>query len=401
MKSPWHAALVWPDPDWKDAESRLYGLGRLERLLLTLATNGVGQVILFGADERTVEALGRSRQRERLPALVSSANGPLLAVRSGALFDTRLLPAFAARLDERGRGILYTSGDDSRPALFSIPSAEGPLRESDFESAARHVGGPHIATPAGHVCVCVKGQRRRGSGTRELWLLTSKPVERWPLRQVRLRLFPLTAALASRGVRPSTVTWVSFWIALAGCALLAFGGYAGAIAGAVALYVAWVLDVLDGALSRLSFQASAAGAKLDTDLGRIAYALTAAALGWAVYAPQRDWKQALLAASAFTLGGYLSIVAGLRADRMPPDSRPRALWRLRTGLDHLLHRDNTLILLACAVADRLSFFLWLLIALLHVSWVVDALVLLRSGPRGGSPSPPRVPPDPERTSAPQ
>ncbi len=107
-----------------------------------------------------------------------------------------------------------------------------------------------------------------------------------------------------------------------------------------------------------------------------------------------------MAALAFAVGGYLSIVAGLRADRLPAAARPPRLWRFRASLDHLLHRDNTLLLAACAAAGRPSLFLWFLITLLHVSWVADTAVLLRSRRRGGLSSPPSVPPDPARTAAP-
>lgn len=400
MNSPWHAALVWPDPDWGDAGSRLFGLGRLERLLLTLSSSGIGEVVLPRAGAEVREALGRSRRRDRLPAVVPAAAGPLLVVRSGALFDLRLLPWFAARLDEHARGVLYACDGEARPLMFSVASAGDLPGGKDFEAAAREAGGPRLTPPHGHVCVIVPPAGAHGPDGRGLWRLTSKPAERWHLRHVRRWLFPLTALLAERGVHPNTVTRVSFWVAVVGCILLAFGGYAGGVLGALVLYAAWVLDCLDGALSRLTFQASAAGAKLDTDLGRAAYALTAAALGWAIYGSRGDWKQASVAALAFALGGYLSIVAGLRADRLPVAARPPGLWRFRTSLDHLLHRDNTLILLACAAAGRPSLFLWLLIALLHLSWVADTAVLLRARRRGGLSSPPGAPPDPARTAAP-
>jgi phosphatidylglycerophosphate synthase len=400
LKATWHAALVWPDPDWKDAESRLYGLGRLERLLLTLSANGIKEVLLVGDSAGMTEELRRSQHLEHLPTVVSAAKGPVLAIRSGAIFDVRLVPWFAAQLDEQARGVLYTSGDDSRPALFSLPSAESTLLKLDFEAAAQQAGGPRFAPPPGHVCLCVTPQNQRSYGNRELWILTGKPAERWHVRQVRRWLFPLTATLARRGVHPSTVTWVSFWMAVAGCIALAFGGYRGAIAGAVMLYLAWVLDALDGSLSRLTFQASAAGAKLDTDLGRIAYALTGAALGWAIFGRHGNWMQLLAAAPAFTFGACLAVIAGVRAERIPPATRPPGLWRLRIALDNLLHRDNTLILLACALANRLSFFLWFLIVILHCSWIADTAVLLKSRRHGGSSNPPRVPPDPARTVAP-
>lgn len=400
LKSPWRAALIWPDSDWKDAERRLFGLGRLERLLLTLASQGIEEVILAHANAELKEALGLSRYRDRMPLIVSGVAGPpLLVVHSNAIFDARLMTWFAAQLDEQARGILYPSGGDSRPIIFSIPSAEAALRELDFEAAAQQSGGPRFTTPPGHICLRVLPEEH-SSTRRGLWILTRKPVERWEASMVRRLFFPVTASLASRGVRPNTLTWISFCVAVAGCILLTFGDYAGASAGALTLYAAWVLDCLDGSLSRLTFQASEAGAKLDTDLGRIAYALTGAALGWAIFGRYGAWKQALVAALAFALGGFLSIVAGLRAERIPAASRPLRLWRLHIALDNLLHRDNTLILLACALMNRLSFFLWFLIVVLNVSWMVDAAVLLRSRRHGGLSSPPHVPPDPARTDAP-
>lgn len=401
MKSPWNGALIRPDPDWELLESRLFGLPQLERLLLTLASSGIEEVLLAGASAEVIESLARSQHRDRMPKVVSAATvGPLLAIRSSALFDTRLVPWFAAQLDEQMRGILFASDLDSLPMMFSMRSDEAALRELDFEVAAREAGGPHVAPPPGHICVRLLPRDSRSLDRRNLWLLTRKPTERWHLQRVRRRYFPLTAMLANRGVTPNTVTWISFWVAVLGSISLAFGGYAGAIAGAVLLYFAWVLDTMDGALSRLTFQASAAGAKLDTDLGRIAYALTGAALGWAAFGQYGNWKQASMAALMFALGGFLSIVMGVRADRLPAASKPQGLWRLRTVVDGLLHRDNTLILLVCALANRLDIFLWLLIALLHISWIVDTAVLFKARRHGESSSPPRVPPDPAQTVEP-
>lgn len=380
MKLPWKVAIVARGPDEQDAATPLFGMTRRDRLQRTLLAGGIEDVVLSGTGRGSV--------------------GPCLMVRAGAMLDSGLLSWFATQLDDRGCGVLLPRNDHSRPILLSLPAGVELAPDADFDTTAAALTCPRLHAPEGRVCLYVPDGEHPGYG-HGLWRLTSKSRERWHLRGVRRSLFPLTATLAAHGLRPSTVTWVSFWVALLGCILVAFGGYWGSVAGAVCLYISWILDCLDGALSRLTFQASAAGAKLDTDLGRIAYGLTAASVAWAAYGRIGAWKDFLPPAAAFTVGALLSIVAGLRADRLPAASRPPGWWRVRMALEHGLHRDNTLVLLVCALADRLTVFLWLLIVALNLSWIVDTMVLLTARRPAGLSDPLLVPPGRARSGAPE
>jgi hypothetical protein len=134
-----------------------------------------------------------------------------------------------------------------------------------------------------------------------------------------------------------------------------------------------VVDCMDGALSRLTFQASARGAALDTRLGRIAYLLTAIALGWLAYGVRGAWGDALTALAAMVAGGLLLIRAAGRVDRLSPGDGP--LWRVRASFEHVLHRDNALAILLCAAFGRLDLFIWIAVAALYAALAVDVAIL--------------------------
>ncbi|MEV6811931.1 DUF5941 domain-containing protein [Micromonospora sp. NPDC051296] len=89
----------------------------------------------------------------------------------------------------------------------------------------------------------------------------------------------VTKATARLGLSPTAVTMVSVVFAVAAAALFATGGRPSLVAGAVLLYLGFVLDCVDGQLARYTRNFSAWGGWLDTMADRAKEYLVYAGLG--------------------------------------------------------------------------------------------------------------------------
>nr|WP_233513653.1 DUF5941 domain-containing protein [Micromonospora craterilacus] len=89
----------------------------------------------------------------------------------------------------------------------------------------------------------------------------------------------VTKATARLGLSPTAVTMVSVVFAVAAAALFATGGRPALVAGAVLLYLGFVLDCVDGQLARYTRNFSAWGGWLDTMADRAKEYLVYAGLG--------------------------------------------------------------------------------------------------------------------------
>jgi phosphatidylglycerophosphate synthase len=107
--------------------------------------------------------------------------------------------------------------------------------------------------------------------------------EIWTYYVVRPVSFHLAAVFIRVGITANQVTWLSFAVLSAGCALLGFGSYLAAVLGA-GLINAWLLlDCVDGNIARYQKTSSTYGAFLDTIGGYGAYALVFLAAGIGAY----------------------------------------------------------------------------------------------------------------------
>ena len=144
------------------------------------------------------------------------------------------------------------------------------------------------------------------------------PVARYLNRPVSTRA---SMALAHLPLHPDVVSVVSFLVALSGAWMLSMGA---AIAGALLVQAASVLDGVDGEIARLRIRASAAGALLDGVLDRIGDA--AIVCGLALWALDRGDDPGLVVglAIAATAGAMLSMATKDRIAALaipPPPER--------------------------------------------------------------------------------
>lgn len=127
------------------------------------------------------------------------------------------------------------------------------------------------------------------------------PVSRYLNRPISTRL---SMALSPLRLHPDLVSVFAFLVALAAALVLARGA---AVAGAVLVHVASVLDGVDGELARLQVRASPGGALLDGVLDRVADASIVAGLAvWAIEGGAEPGTVVALAVAA-TAGSMLSM----------------------------------------------------------------------------------------------
>ncbi len=106
-------------------------------------------------------------------------------------------------------------------------------------------------------------------------------------------------------VTPNQITVAAGLIGLAGCALLATGGYAAVVAGFALAQLQSVLDGCDGELARVRFQQSATGEWLDTITDDILNLALLAGLALALRNPARGGPAAGPALAALAAGALL------------------------------------------------------------------------------------------------
>lgn len=318
------------------AWERLLGLARYERALLAAKQAGLRPLHLWlPADDeearRTAEGFARDPRLAGEALTIHAGEAglpPLVRVSGAAVFDAPAAAALVRGCDPRAAG------------LYLPPGAEG--------AASRLLRS--LESPA--------------DGQVDTWL--NRPLSRL-----------LTRALAPTGVSPNAVTLLSFLIGLTGVGLIATRRYELGVAGALTLQLSAVIDCVDGELARLTYRASAFGARLDLVLDNLVHLLLFLALGWSS-APVLGLGLALGLGATAALGGLLSFLAVYRLKFLDPvTGRPR-LQRL---LDRLTNRDFSLLVIAACVAGRPELLLWLVAAGTHLFW----LALLWAARRERSP----------------
>ncbi|GAA5081442.1 CDP-alcohol phosphatidyltransferase family protein [Thermocatellispora tengchongensis] len=129
---------------------------------------------------------------------------------------------------------------------------------------------------------------------------------------------------ARRGLTPNQVTLISIFLGVASAACFATGTRAGAVAGAVLIYFAFVFDCVDGQLARYARKFGVLGAWLDATFDRFKeYVVFAGlAIGAAVAGQGDVWTLALIALAVQSVRHLLDFSFGAANRRKPPSPLP-------------------------------------------------------------------------------
>lgn len=129
---------------------------------------------------------------------------------------------------------------------------------------------------------------------------------------------------ARRGLTPNQVTLISIFLGVASAACFATGSRAGAVAGAVLIYFAFVFDCVDGQLARYARKFGVLGAWLDATFDRFKeYVVFAGLAIGATVAGQGDvWTLALVALALQSVRHLLDFSYGAASRRKPSNPLP-------------------------------------------------------------------------------
>jgi phosphatidylglycerophosphate synthase len=358
-----------------------------------------------------VLVVDRPEQALRLPRWVDPARDLLVLCADGQVVHTPLVDAvrgptsrprvavdpdngaYAGALwapAERALQVAAALAADPREGDAALARAW--LADGDAEAAPH---GPIARHPA-------RTRAERRGATRMLFRLVDKAQDSPLARHVNRRVsYPITRLLLPTPVTPNMVSAVVLVVGVAGCALVARGGYASALAGALLVLLAGYLDGCDGEIARLRLESSRLGAWLDTIVDEATTILFLSAIGYHVYQvhghPLLAWSIVLAVAAAlacvYVIYYYLVVVAGSCNSQDYPTTRGGILEPLRVMVRRDVINLASVVLLAFGLSE-------LVFAGMAAGSVVTAAVLipqhlalrraLASGavPRRGAPAQP-------------
>ncbi|MGC4893755.1 DUF5941 domain-containing protein [Micromonospora sp. DT31] len=188
----------------------------------------------------------------------------------------------------------------------------------------------------------------------------------------------VTKAAARIGIGPTGVTMVSVAFAVAAAVLFGVGGRPALVAGAVLLYLGFVLDCVDGQLARYTRNFSAWGGWLDTMADRLKEYVVYAGLGYgATHAGFRyGWALALAAMTLQTVRHMTDTWYGALHDEAA--RRPKAATGDAGGIGGKLNAASTRV-----QADTGSVSYWLkrtVVFPIGERWALIALAAALFGP---------------------
>jgi phosphatidylglycerophosphate synthase len=186
----------------------------------------------------------------------------------------------------------------------------------------------------------------------------------------------VSKALVHTPVTPNQVTVISTFIGLAGAYYFSQGTHSGGIAGALLLQASALFDCVDGEVARIGFKESAIGKWLDIALDQVVHVAVFAAIAIGLWRQGSNAPVLWLGASAVA-GALISFLVVMRGRRLASREQNSRLERF---IDMASTRDFTALLIALALIDRLTWFLWATAITVHVFWTT-ALSLQFSGRR--------------------
>ena len=161
------------------------------------------------------------------------------------------------------------------------------------------------------------------------------------------------------------ITMVATAVGLLAALGFGLGTYEAGIIAAFLFQLSAIIDCCDGEVARLTFSESPFGAWLDIAMDNVVHMAMFAGIAWGVYARQKgtdsEWIPPTLGRAA-VLGNALSFWLVTKAQKIGTTrgwSTPgQEAW---TGfiLKNVASRDFSIIILLCAILDKLDWFLWM------------------------------------------
>lgn len=393
-------------PEAGDPLRVFLGLGLLERMVLTLAHEGIRDVLVVARGDG-LEALrakagewGRTGARVRFSAPAGAElpllQGPFLLAAGMAVFAPGMARDIG-RLETEADRVLVDGACCARPAFKGLalcPAASFRRLMSEFaggvlpgEAGSCLAAAPALAVP-GSGWVEVRGRAGERQALRLLRRSLGKPSDGFFSRHLNRRLsWPISRLLIRLGARPNPVTIANLVLGLASAALLARGGLAATVAAGLLFQFVSITDGCDGEIARLTFRHTALGARLDNVCDAVVIVAFFLCLPAGLYAHSRD-NGYLVLGGAMVLSVavfYLLLLLRVRLSRHRGNiaeiahevqNRGRAgrpltwLEQLGTRLGFIYRKEFiSLYSMAWCVAGRAQGLLWTLVVLTPIGIV--------------------------------
>ncbi len=173
---------------------------------------------------------------------------------------------------------------------------------------------------------------------------------------------PVVRILSKSGITPDTLTFINLAVNLIAAYFIATGHF---LLGGVLVLVAGLFDLLDGALARLTEQATRFGAILDSVVDRISEAaILCGLLIW--YIPQEEAGLGIVLIFVVLIGSFLVSYIRARAEGLG--------WQCQVGL---FTRAERVIVLAIGLLVNQIFIALCVLAVFVFITIVQRLVYLR------------------------
>ena len=372
------------------------GLSLLKRALLTAQRCGAKTCYVLidkNAQEELQRALFNDKQDKRLTARVVWVPQ-----------ETSLTESFEERLPSgEGHCLVFSCDTLFRPALVQTLEQNAGQQEKE-ESWQVHGGTNNAALSLVPLAQLQKEREEKTDGlntlsagehffyrltaqnslaqTERIFLLALENPRDGLVDTYLNRKFSrlLTRFFLRTPLTPNQITVFSFLTGLLGASCFLLGSYAWAVAGALLLQFSTVIDCVDGEVARVKMLESPFGEWLDISLDTVVHIAIFLGVGVAV------WKQDGLAAAPL-LGGMLAAAACISfplitmAEKTEEQGRQRAGWAdvwLDNMVAGLTSRDYSLLVLLCAIAGKLAWFLWAAAIGAQVFWLALALLLYKA-----------------------
>lgn len=169
----------------------------------------------------------------------------------------------------------------------------------------------------------------------------------------------ITSVLLQTPLTPNGVTLLAASVGLLAGLVLAMGGYAAGVAGALLFQLSAILDCCDGEVARLKFMESPFGEQLDLVLDNVVHIGLYSGMAWAAYhSALAGWDIAGPVLGWLAIAGNVAAFAVVqRAMAMKETLASSRRLHVEAMLNRLVSRDFSVIILALALVGHVEWFL--------------------------------------------
>lgn len=373
------------------------GVPALLRLLLSAQRAGVSELLLLGVPP-TMPALQEILQDQRLlarvicledqpwSALIHAApdleklwwEGDLWVLPASGVIDVMLFRGVAQRAMSHPVAVVDTWPTPSPlewPACFRVagPWLQPILKASGDVSFGRvlesltHAPGVVRLPNTNRVCTPHVTKENLAVVEAGLFAGLQSASDGWVDRYVNRKLSPwFSRRFLRTRMTPNQVTLMALALGLIAAFGFAQEEWRSRVLGALFLQFAAVIDCCDGELARLKFLESPSGYYLDIICDNMVHVAVFVAIAWSTYMSLGQtyllWLGGLAAFG--TIVSFLVVLA-TRHGRVRQVSAALDRW-----IDALTNRDFSVLLIICALAGKLDWFLWALAIGVNLFWPI-------------------------------